>query len=88
MNAVLSFHRNIFKNICFHHKIFQNIVKMWLNAALKKEEESWLNGGIPELIDQYYFSPLAIDVIQVSRHLYCREQDFHSSETGRGVQQV
>lgn len=38
---------------------------MWLNAALKKEEESWLNGGVPELIDQYYFSPLAINVIQM-----------------------
>lgn len=61
---------------------------MWLNAALKKEEESWLNGGIPELIDQYYFSPLAINVIQVSTHLNCHEQDFHSSETGRDVQQV
>lgn len=53
---------------------------MWLNAALKKEEESWLNGGIPELIDQYYFSPLAINVIQVSTHLNCHEQDFTAQE--------
>ncbi|XP_070782378.1 tumor necrosis factor alpha-induced protein 2a [Enoplosus armatus] len=40
-------------------------VKLWLNTALKKEEESWLTGRKPELIDQYCFSPLAIDVIQV-----------------------
>lgn len=40
-------------------------VKLWLNTALKKEEESWLSGKTPELIDHYYFSPLAIDVIQV-----------------------
>lgn len=84
----ISFHRNIYKNIGFNHKTFQDKVKMWLNTALKKEEESWLNGGIPELIDQYYFSPLAINVIQVSTHLNCHEQDFHSLETGRDVQQV
>uniref|UniRef100_A0AAQ5YIL5 Tumor necrosis factor alpha-induced protein 2-like n=1 Tax=Amphiprion ocellaris TaxID=80972 RepID=A0AAQ5YIL5_AMPOC len=41
-------------------------VKLWLNTALKKEEESWLNGRTPELIDCYYFSPLAVDVIQVT----------------------
>ncbi|XP_074541333.1 tumor necrosis factor alpha-induced protein 2a isoform X2 [Halichoeres trimaculatus] len=40
-------------------------VKLWLNSALKKEEESWLSGKTPELIDHYCFSPLAIDVIQV-----------------------
>lgn len=43
----------------------QDKVKLWLNAALKKEEESWLSGKTPELIDHYCFSPLAIDVIQV-----------------------
>uniref|UniRef100_A0A3Q1EZX8 Tumor necrosis factor alpha-induced protein 2-like n=1 Tax=Acanthochromis polyacanthus TaxID=80966 RepID=A0A3Q1EZX8_9TELE len=57
-------------------------VKQWLNTALKKEEESWLNGRTPELIDCYYFSPLAVDVIQVRRisaecidcevHIYCK----------------
>lgn len=46
---------------CLH----QDKVKLWLSAALKKEEESWLSGGTPELIDHYFFSPLAIDVIQV-----------------------
>ncbi|XP_040919869.1 tumor necrosis factor alpha-induced protein 2a isoform X2 [Toxotes jaculatrix] len=40
-------------------------VKLWLSTALKKEEESWLSGRKPELIDSYYFSPLAVDVIQV-----------------------
>uniref|UniRef100_A0A3B3V6H4 Tumor necrosis factor alpha-induced protein 2-like n=1 Tax=Poecilia latipinna TaxID=48699 RepID=A0A3B3V6H4_9TELE len=43
----------------------QEKVKLWLSTALKKEEESWLSGKTPELIDCYYFSPLAIDVIQV-----------------------
>ncbi|XP_060908790.1 tumor necrosis factor alpha-induced protein 2a isoform X2 [Labrus mixtus] len=40
-------------------------LKLWLNTALRKEEESWLSGKTPELIDQYCFSPLAIDIIQV-----------------------
>ncbi|XP_068198829.1 tumor necrosis factor alpha-induced protein 2a [Antennarius striatus] len=40
-------------------------VRLWLNAALRKEEESWENDRKPEVIDQYCFSPLAIDVIQV-----------------------
>nr|XP_033505100.1 tumor necrosis factor alpha-induced protein 2a [Epinephelus lanceolatus] len=46
-----------------NHK--EDKVKLWLNTALSKEEESWLSGHTPELIDQYCFSPLAIDVIQV-----------------------
>ncbi|XP_049913935.1 tumor necrosis factor alpha-induced protein 2a [Epinephelus moara] len=46
-----------------NHK--EDKVKLWLNTALRKEEESWLSGHTPELIDQYCFSPLAIDVIQV-----------------------
>ncbi|XP_045917031.1 tumor necrosis factor alpha-induced protein 2a isoform X2 [Micropterus dolomieu] len=40
-------------------------VKLWLKTALKKEEGSWLSGSTPELLDQYRFSPLAVDVIQV-----------------------
>ncbi|XP_072218976.1 tumor necrosis factor alpha-induced protein 2a [Leuresthes tenuis] len=40
-------------------------MKLWLNTALRKEEEAWLSGRMPELIDSYFFSPLAIDVIQV-----------------------
>ncbi|TMS12683.1 Tumor necrosis factor alpha-induced protein 2 [Larimichthys crocea] len=43
----------------------EDTVKLWLNTALKKEEESWLSGKKPELIDQYCFSPLAIEVIRV-----------------------
>ncbi|XP_029282154.1 tumor necrosis factor alpha-induced protein 2-like isoform X3 [Cottoperca gobio] len=43
----------------------QDKVKLWLNTALRKEEERWLSGRKPELIDEYCFSPLAIDVIQV-----------------------
>ncbi|XP_059210380.1 tumor necrosis factor alpha-induced protein 2-like [Centropristis striata] len=40
-------------------------LKLWLNAALRKEEESWLSGQNPELLDRYRFSPLAVDIIQV-----------------------
>ncbi|XP_041721312.1 tumor necrosis factor alpha-induced protein 2 isoform X1 [Coregonus clupeaformis] len=39
-------------------------VRTWLSNALSKEEEGWLSGKSPELIDGYCFSPLAIDVIQ------------------------
>lgn len=46
--------------------LHQDKVRLWLNAALKKEEENWLSGKTPELIDHYCFSPLAIDVIQVN----------------------
>lgn len=67
------------KTSCF---TFQDKVKSWLNAALRKEEKSWLNGGTPEFIEQYCFSPLAMDVIQVSRHLGCWGQG------GGGVQQL
>lgn len=48
----------------------QDKVKLWLNTALKKEEESWLSSRNPEIIDQYCFSPLAIDVIQVRHSQY------------------
>lgn len=46
---------------CLH----QDKVKLWLNTDLKKEEQNWQSGKTPELIDNYCFSPLAIDVIQV-----------------------
>ena len=39
-------------------------MKLWLNAALRRDEQSWTSSA-PELIDQYCFSPLAVDVIQV-----------------------
>ncbi|XP_035474356.1 tumor necrosis factor alpha-induced protein 2-like isoform X1 [Scophthalmus maximus] len=41
-------------------------VKLWLSRALQKEEESWLSGANPELIDSYCYSPLAADVIQMT----------------------
>ncbi|XP_062268015.1 tumor necrosis factor alpha-induced protein 2a [Platichthys flesus] len=40
-------------------------VKLWLRTALKIEVDSWWSGDTPELIDTYYYSPLAADVIQV-----------------------
>ncbi|KAF7644161.1 hypothetical protein LDENG_00226680 [Lucifuga dentata] len=43
----------------------EETMKLWLCNVLSKEEESWLSGKQPELIDQYCFTPLAVDVIQV-----------------------
>ncbi|KAG7508795.1 tumor necrosis factor alpha-induced protein 2-like isoform X3 [Solea senegalensis] len=40
-------------------------VKIWLNKILKTEEESWLKNKEPEIIDSYFYSPLAVDAIQV-----------------------
>ncbi|XP_064781801.1 tumor necrosis factor alpha-induced protein 2-like isoform X2 [Oncorhynchus masou masou] len=39
-------------------------VRTWFSNALSKEEEGWLSGKSPELIDGYCFCPLAIDIIQ------------------------
>lgn len=44
----------------------QEQVRLWLSTALKEEQEGWLSGDAPDVIDSYYFSPLAIDAIQVS----------------------
>ncbi|XP_035278796.1 tumor necrosis factor alpha-induced protein 2-like [Anguilla anguilla] len=39
---------------------------VWVSNALKKEENSWCSGSLPELIlDHYYFSTIAIDVIEM-----------------------
>uniref|UniRef100_A0A3B4ZEK1 Tumor necrosis factor alpha-induced protein 2-like n=1 Tax=Seriola lalandi dorsalis TaxID=1841481 RepID=A0A3B4ZEK1_SERLL len=62
-SLLLQNHLNRLENQYLTHK--EDQVKLWLSTALKKEEESWLNGNMPELIDSYYFSPLAVDVIQV-----------------------
>uniref|UniRef100_A0A665X8E3 Tumor necrosis factor, alpha-induced protein 2b n=1 Tax=Echeneis naucrates TaxID=173247 RepID=A0A665X8E3_ECHNA len=47
-----------------HEDLVGKIKTRCLNTALKKEEDSWLSGNKPELIDTYFFSPLAVDVIQ------------------------
>ncbi|XP_031694611.1 tumor necrosis factor alpha-induced protein 2-like isoform X1 [Anarrhichthys ocellatus] len=62
-SLLLQDHLNHLEDQYLTHK--EDKVKLWLNAALKKEEECWLSGQEPELIDQFFFSPLAIDVIQV-----------------------
>ncbi|XP_074472075.1 tumor necrosis factor alpha-induced protein 2-like isoform X2 [Sebastes fasciatus] len=62
-SLLLQDHLNRLEDQFLTHK--EENVKLWLNTALTKEEESWLSGQKPELIDQYYFSPLAIDVIQL-----------------------
>lgn len=59
----------------------QDKVKSWLNAALKKEEESWLSSGKPELIDDYCFSPLAVDAIQVRHTCGPSPQERHRRRT-------
>ncbi|XP_054616918.1 tumor necrosis factor alpha-induced protein 2a isoform X2 [Dunckerocampus dactyliophorus] len=38
---------------------------MWLHNILHREEDNWSKDETPEIIDNYYFSPLAINVIQV-----------------------
>ncbi|KAJ8410389.1 hypothetical protein AAFF_G00203700, partial [Aldrovandia affinis] len=43
----------------------ENQVKVWVSNALRKEEDSWRSGPLPELISDYYFSNIAIDVIQM-----------------------
>ncbi|XP_035534138.1 tumor necrosis factor alpha-induced protein 2-like [Morone saxatilis] len=62
-SLLLQDHLNHLEDQYLTHK--EDQMKLWLNTALKKEVESWLSGSTPELIDQYLFSPLAIDVIQV-----------------------
>lgn len=40
-------------------------VRTWLSNALKKEEEIWQTSNKPQLIDGFYFSNLALDVIPI-----------------------
>lgn len=44
---------------------FQKEVQTLINKVLMVEEQAWMEGSVPELRDNCYFSPLAIDVIQV-----------------------
>ncbi|XP_057679155.1 tumor necrosis factor alpha-induced protein 2-like [Corythoichthys intestinalis] len=37
----------------------------WLHKVLQREEENWSGGKMPEVIDDFFFCPLAVDVIQV-----------------------
>ncbi|XP_026089264.1 tumor necrosis factor alpha-induced protein 2-like isoform X1 [Carassius auratus] len=41
----------------------ENEIRNWLSNALEKEAEKWSDGIEPELMDGYYFSNLAIDVL-------------------------
>ncbi|XP_028996467.1 tumor necrosis factor alpha-induced protein 2a isoform X3 [Betta splendens] len=43
----------------------QDKVKLWLQTVLKTEEQSWMNGSTPKIVDAFYYSPLAVDVIQI-----------------------
>ncbi|KAM4632845.1 tumor necrosis factor alpha-induced protein 2-like [Polymixia lowei] len=42
----------------------QDKVRSWLWRILRQEEERWLTGKNPEVVEQYFFSPLAVDVLQ------------------------
>ncbi|XP_026089263.1 tumor necrosis factor alpha-induced protein 2-like isoform X2 [Carassius auratus] len=41
----------------------ENEIRNWLSNALEKEAEKWSDGIEPELMDGYYFSSLAVDVL-------------------------
>ncbi|XP_063736997.1 tumor necrosis factor alpha-induced protein 2-like [Eleginops maclovinus] len=60
---LLQEHQDRLEDQYLTHK--QDQTKLWLDTALRKEEESWLSSREPEIIDEYCFSPLAIDVLQV-----------------------
>ncbi|XP_061125883.1 tumor necrosis factor alpha-induced protein 2-like [Syngnathus typhle] len=40
-------------------------ISEWLLKALQREEEKWTGANMPEVMDDFFFCPLAIDVIQV-----------------------
>ncbi|XP_037101031.1 tumor necrosis factor alpha-induced protein 2-like isoform X2 [Syngnathus acus] len=40
-------------------------ISEWLLKALQREEERWTGANMPEVMDDFFFCPLAIDVIQV-----------------------
>ncbi|XP_049613717.1 tumor necrosis factor alpha-induced protein 2 isoform X2 [Syngnathus scovelli] len=40
-------------------------ISEWLLKALQREEEKWTSTNMPEVMDDFFFCPLAIDVIQV-----------------------
>ncbi|XP_059354877.1 tumor necrosis factor alpha-induced protein 2-like isoform X1 [Carassius carassius] len=41
----------------------ENEIRNWLSNALEKEVKKWSDGIEPELMDGYYFSSLAVDVL-------------------------
>ncbi|XP_073672746.1 tumor necrosis factor alpha-induced protein 2-like [Garra rufa] len=41
----------------------ENEVRKWLCTAFEKEEKKWIDGIEPELMDGYYFSNFAVDVL-------------------------
>ncbi|XP_076127923.1 tumor necrosis factor alpha-induced protein 2a isoform X1 [Alosa pseudoharengus] len=47
----------------------ETTVRDWLTNALRTEEERWIRGDWPELIDGYYVSHLAIDIIGLATPL-------------------
>lgn len=58
---------------CFLLLIFshQNEIRKWLSNAFEKEVKKWSDDIEPELMDGYYFSSLAFDVLPVGYGLYC-----------------
>lgn len=60
--------RNVSKNLLLHLSGQSQVVA---KCRSEKKGEELVEWGTPEFIEQYCFSPLAMDVIQVSRHLGC-----------------
>uniref|UniRef100_A0A8C6TJ49 Tumor necrosis factor alpha-induced protein 2 n=1 Tax=Neogobius melanostomus TaxID=47308 RepID=A0A8C6TJ49_9GOBI len=63
----------------------QGRVRRWLGKALEKEEDLWRSAG-SELIDGFHFSPLALDVMQVTdgalKELKCLTPDQRPDQNG------
>lgn len=56
-----------FMLLIFSH---QNEVRKWLSIAFEKEVKKWSDDIEPELMDGYYFSNFAVDVLPVGYELY------------------
>ncbi|KAJ3606281.1 hypothetical protein NHX12_025801 [Muraenolepis orangiensis] len=54
-------------------------VGVWLGAALAREQESWQGG--PEKMDLYWFSPLAVDTLQVVNSVRLEARSVLSDDT-------
>lgn len=51
----------------FQFVFHQREVSTCLHNILEREETAWKDGDLPQLMDQVYCCPQAIDVIQVMR---------------------
>ncbi|XP_077408112.1 tumor necrosis factor alpha-induced protein 2-like isoform X3 [Vanacampus margaritifer] len=56
------------RQLAWSQRLFpdQAQVSLWLHKVLQREEENWTGTNMPEVLDDYFFCPLAVDVIQVT----------------------